>query len=1074
VSTLVLRPESASTLPRDLILASAGSGKTFRISSEIIALLARGEAPDEIFASTFTRKAAGEILDRVLVRLAAAALDEGEARELAKHARLERRGADLFDDSPPDRVFWTGVLERTVRRLHRVNVGTLDAFFLRTVTAFAHEVGMPPVWSIADEPTSARLRSLALQDVLREHAVDALLPLIRDISRNPLTRSLHDGLLRRLRTLVAVHHALDPSTEGHWCGFDAEVAGHDTHDFAARRRRLAEHAAAVELPTTKTGGPRTSYANALQKIGEALRQGDWETFLESTLVQRARTGEPFDRVPVPEPVAVLVDEAWSIARLEVAARLAARAHALGEFAELYAAALERRRAAHGAYEFDDITRLLGGADPLADRPDMYYRLDARTKHILLDEFQDTAVPQWQALRPLAEELLSGHAGERAAVIVADPKQSIYGWRGGTPDLVRHLRSSYALTPGELTRSWRSSRVVLDFVNDLYGRLADDAVWRTRPADDEAEVQRHAGIARDWLREFATHEPAKDLPGHVVVRIGPQDEERGEARPQLCRFAAREVARLNAHMPGRSIGVLTRTNAAVARMMLYLKDLGVHASEEGGNPLTDAASVTAVLALLRLCDNPGNTVARYHVARTPLGAAIGYSDHTNDAATLAVASAWRRRLLEEGYGATVAQLAQRVDHACDARERRRLAQLMELAFRFEPDATLRPSDFVHFVRHERVEDPVAANVRVMTVHQSKGLEFDIVVLPELDAPLVQNRYSEVLAYRPSAGVSVRRAFPFVRKALRPLFPDLHELEQATEQAFRNELRDGLSTMYVALTRARHALHVIAKPDQGNSRTGARVLLRALAPGRTEFAEGDIILERGCADWHRSAGNECTPAAQTPAPAATRIELRTSTARTRSLPRRTPSQLEGDGRVDLGMILRLSSAAARGTLVHRWFEHIGWLEDGVPPDDELRSLALTLDASLSAERLDELTTEFRAWLAAPAIAQLLRRSRWPAASSVEREVPFLTREGDMLIEGFIDRLVLTRTNGLVSAAAVIDFKTDAVASTQDVARRTSHYQPQIDAYRRAVAAMYGLAPTDVQGWLVFLEARTAVPA
>jgi ATP-dependent exoDNAse (exonuclease V) beta subunit len=89
VSTTMLQyGDAARGVPRDLILASAGSGKTFRISSEIISLLARGEAPDEIFASTFTRKAAGEILERVLVRLAKAALDETEARELALHARL--------------------------------------------------------------------------------------------------------------------------------------------------------------------------------------------------------------------------------------------------------------------------------------------------------------------------------------------------------------------------------------------------------------------------------------------------------------------------------------------------------------------------------------------------------------------------------------------------------------------------------------------------------------------------------------------------------------------------------------------------------------------------------------------------------------------------------------------------------------------------------------------------------------------------------------------------------------------------------------------------------------------------
>ncbi|MEJ2540187.1 MAG: UvrD-helicase domain-containing protein [Gemmatimonadota bacterium] len=66
--------------PREIVRASAGAGKTFRISSRIIGLLASGEAPSDILASTFTRKAAGEILDRVLVRVAEAVLDPEKAR----------------------------------------------------------------------------------------------------------------------------------------------------------------------------------------------------------------------------------------------------------------------------------------------------------------------------------------------------------------------------------------------------------------------------------------------------------------------------------------------------------------------------------------------------------------------------------------------------------------------------------------------------------------------------------------------------------------------------------------------------------------------------------------------------------------------------------------------------------------------------------------------------------------------------------------------------------------------------------------------------------------------------------
>jgi ATP-dependent helicase/nuclease subunit A len=85
-----------------------------------------------------------------------------------------------------------------------------------------------------------------------------------------------------------------------------------------------------------------------------------------------------------------------------------------------------------------------------------------------------------------------------------------------------------------------------------------------------------------------------------------------------------------------------------------------------------------------------------------------------------------------------------------------------------------------------------------------------------------------------------------------------------------------------------------------------------------------------------------------------------------------------------------------------------------------------------------------------------------------VPFIARTGDVMVEGFIDRLVLTRENGRVVAAAVIDFKTDVVTSPAELQQRAAHYRPQIDAYRLAVCGMYGLASSLVQGWLVFLEA------
>ena len=116
---------------------------------------------------------------------------------------------------------------------------------------------------------------------------------------------------------------------------------------------------------------------------------------------------------------------------------------------------------------------------------------------------------------------------------------------------------------------------------------------------------------------------------------------------------------------------------------------------------------------------------------PLGAVVGLGNL--EARTRAeVSLAIRARVAREGYAATVAGLA---PHAlakdCDERNVIRLGHLVQLADEFDPQATLRAGDFIRYVEATSVEEPNPAAVRVMTVHKSKGLEFDAVVLPELD-------------------------------------------------------------------------------------------------------------------------------------------------------------------------------------------------------------------------------------------------------------------------------------------------------------------------------------------------------
>src|SRR5438128_6306845 len=108
-----------------VIRAAAGSGKTHQLTNRYLGLLAAGAEPDAILATTFTRKAAGEIFDRVLERLAEAAADAAEAQRLAEQIGLEEL-------TPKDLV---ALLGRTLSTSHRVRIGTLDSYYMTLACA---------------------------------------------------------------------------------------------------------------------------------------------------------------------------------------------------------------------------------------------------------------------------------------------------------------------------------------------------------------------------------------------------------------------------------------------------------------------------------------------------------------------------------------------------------------------------------------------------------------------------------------------------------------------------------------------------------------------------------------------------------------------------------------------------------------------------------------------------------------------------------------------------------------------------------------------------------------------------
>jgi ATP-dependent helicase/nuclease subunit A len=1066
---------------RELIRASAGTGKTYQISSHIIGLLAAGVEPERILASTFTRKAAGEILERVLLRLAEAALEGEKARVLGKEIAGEASG----DDAPWDPERASALLERLVRALHRIDVGTLDAFFVRLARSFGPELGLPLTWRIAEAGEQEEARSEAVQEVLEAGDHDRLLELLRMIARGDHDRRVHDRLVEDVDELQELLREMDPAAAEPWSPF---AMREPVDDPERARSELAGRLEELELPTNKDGRPNGPWEGALRTAVEAIRGGTWEELWKRGFAAAWLEGRStFSRKPFPAALPPLLEEARRLTAAQLAPELDGRARAMGEIARLYDAALSRLQERTGGYRFGDVAHLLGPPSPLAARPDLRYRLDRRSEHLLLDEFQDTSLVQWQALAPLADEIEK----RGALVVVADPKQSIYGWRNADPDLVERVRDRYDLPTRSLVQSWRSGPAVLEFVNRLFGTIAANPVLQAFEGGRKA--------AEAWGATFEPHEPAPPRrmdAGRVTVEVGPDDHAKGDDRPRLVAHAATRVVELHGRLPGAEIGVLVSRNATVARFIHELRLRGVEASEEGGTPVDDAAPVSAVLALLRTADHPGDTLARYPVARSPLGPVVSYEDYGDEDAARRLAARVRRRLLREGYGGALTAWTEALAPLVDAAELRRMEQLVELGFRWDEHATLRPGDFIHFVQTHRVEDPLSAPVRVMTVHQAKGLEFDVVVLPELDLGLHRRSGDAAVPERDPATGRILRVFPSMSAKLRPLFP---EAEEAWRQLEASHLRDRLSWLYVAVTRARHALHLVIAADEGErlrgERSYARLVRAMLDRHEGPVRAGETLLEIGDPHWYRSVpGMEERPTALSAVEPRVRIDTRAP--RTRILARRTPSGLEGEGRIDLAQLLGLEAEASRaaGKLVHAWCERIGWIEEGVPGPGVLADVARERAPALAGPEAERLAERFVQWLgneevrralsrvdAAARLARLAGEEGAPAGALPElhRERRFARRTDGEVVTGVIDRLVLLRAPadgqkrpGRVVAAEVLDFKTDEVADFAALEARAAVYDPQLEAYRDAVAGLYGLEPARVGGGLLFLAAGRLV--
>ena len=162
------------------------------------------------------------------------------------------------------------------------------------------------------------------------------------------------------------------------------------------------------------------------------------------------------------------------------------------------------------------------------------------------------------------------------------------------------------------------------------------------------------VAREWREDLYRQEANRPEPDRDTPSSGwaPGPKEWEGSNPLSWTTRPNSSGSFTPGSPGPASACLVRTNKVVSYIIAALRKLGIPASGEGGTPLTDAAPVNALLALLRLADHPGDRLARYHVAQTPVGEMVGYTSHQAGAEANRLARRIRGQLLRDGYGFTL--------------------------------------------------------------------------------------------------------------------------------------------------------------------------------------------------------------------------------------------------------------------------------------------------------------------------------------------------------------------------------------------------------------------------------------
>ncbi len=877
-----------------IVQAPAGSGKTELLTQRYLTLMARVDAPEEIVALTFTRKAAGEMRSRIISALRRA---QDSSPPLENHAQLTWRLARAALER--DRACQWELL-RNPNRLRITTIDSLCAALTRQMPLLSRYGAMPAIVEDASELYREAARRTIAELETGERWSDAIAHLILHLDNNlaHLESLIMIMLGRRDQWLRHVADPQDPRIERD--SLEAALRRSVTSVLAELHDAVPEalvdditivaRDAARELELGGIDSPIHACAGLTTLPGSSPEVIDvWRGLAHLLLTTgntwrsrvTADTGFPppsgtADKTLKAKRKAMKARFVALIERLEPMVSLRERLAqvrqlpelrysdtqwetlaALFELLRLASAQLEVVSAERGECDFVAVTQAALVALGLPDEPtDLALSLDYRMQHILVDEFQDTSLNQFSLLHSLTGGWASGDG--RTLFLVGDPMQSIYRFRDAQVGLYlrawRHGLGSVHLEPIALSVNFRSSATIVSWVNRVFAKVLpphQDVASGAVPYAESVAFNNEGALSEITLHPLV-HASSRDE-AHVVVDLVNESLQRH---------------------PQDNVAILVRSRTHLIDIFAAITAAGLRVRSTDIEHLGERQIVRDLSALCRAMVHLGDRIAWLAILRAPwcglsladLYALTGEDEHS---AVWAMMRAPQRieKLSEDGRQ-RVAAFAAVMNHALAARCRLPLRQWVEntwlalggpgcvRAARELDDAQVfftllerldAGGDLADFSALEAQLGKMFAmpdagageQIQVMTVHRAKGLEFDTVILPGLDR-VTRVDQSQLLMWmeRPrQTGDSDLLLAPIKATGddADGIYRYLAQLER------RKTEHEDCRLLYVATTRARQRLHVVARVEWEDEETGKlkapprNALLSRLWPGVAEDFE-----------------------------------------------------------------------------------------------------------------------------------------------------------------------------------------------------------------------------------------------